>query len=138
MALDAQIAPALQATSMNRRSGTGAPIFEAGPHTRIRRNPTRAIASFHWDGGPREVYGQILDISLHGGLLQTAATIPEGTRLHLTITLVGHGEEGQYELRGIVRRRQQSRDRQTYGLEFLTESSKERQIAQALYSHTTR
>ena len=138
MASQPQIDLTRSTSSTTLRSGTGAPIFEPGPQPRIRRNPTRAIASFTWDSGPREVYGQVVDISLNGGLLQTESTIDTGTELELSITLVGHGDEADYDLRAVVRRCDTRRGRQVYGLEFLTDSRKERQVAQALYSHTTR
>ncbi len=120
------------------RSGTGAPIFEPGPHTRIRRNPVRAIASLTWEGGPREVFGQIRDVSLTGCLLRTESTIPVDSDLDITITLVGARSEAGFEVRATVRRQTTIDGRRGYGLEFLFPSTRHRRAVQALYSETAR
>ncbi len=125
-------------SSLPLRSGTGAPIFESGPTTRIRRNPVRAIASATWDGGPPKVFGQILDVSLTGSLFRTESTIPEGTQLNLEITLIGCGEPTSFDVRALVQRTTTVRDRKAYGIAFITESGDEKQSVQALYSATAR
>ncbi len=119
-------------------SGTGAPIFEPGPHTRIRRNPTRAIAALTWNGGPREAFGQILNVSLTGCLLRTESTIAPDTELELTVTLVGAGSNEEFDIRAVVRRTTAVRGRQAYGLEFISSSTDEKIAIQKLYSETAR
>ena len=125
-------------SSLSLRSGTGAPIFESGPTTRIRRNPVRAIASATWENGPPKVFGQILDVSLTGSLLRTETTIPEGTLLQLEITIVGGDEPTSFDVRALVQRTTTVRDRKAYGIAFVTESADEKQSVQALYSATAR
>ena len=124
--------------STSLRSGAGAPIFEPGPQTRIRRNPTRAIASATWQGGPRGTFGQILDVSLTGCLFRTESTIDTGTILQLSITVIRGGADLECELRGVVRRTTTVRGRQAYGVHFLTESKSEKEAVQALYSESAR
>lgn len=121
---------------MTLRSGPGAPIFESGTHTRIRRNPVRAFAAFNWPGGPREVFGQVRDVSLTGCLLKTESTIAPGTELSMSITVLGTGSREPIEVRGVLRRRTTSEGRQAYGVEFLSSTSAERQALQVLYSQT--
>lgn len=120
------------------RSGTGAPIFEHGGVTRIRRNPVRAIAALTWDGGPREIFGQVVNVSLTGCLLKTSATIETGTELKITITIVAADTDAEYELRAVVRRNTTADGRPAYGLEFRTERPQQRRAARALYSATAR
>ena len=120
------------------RSGTGAPIFEHGGVTRIRRNPVRAIAAFTWDGGPREIFGQVLNVSLSGCLLKTSATIDIGTELTMKITIVGADADAEYELHAVVRRTTTADGRSAYGLEFCTDRPRQREAARALYSATAR
>lgn len=121
-------------TSM--RSGAGAPIFEPGPQTRIRRNPTRAIASITWSDGPRAVYGQVLDVSLTGCLVKTETTIEVGTELQFSVTLVGDGTSTNFDVRGRVCRRTRAEGRPAYGVAFITDSRHEKETVQALYSAT--
>ncbi len=130
-------APRLK-SSLSFRSGTGAPIFEPGPHTRIRRNPVRAIAAVTWEGGPREIYGQVLNISLTGCFLKTASTIEMGTELTFTVTLVSNGDKTSFDVRGVVCRITDVERRQGYGIEFLTHSRREKETVQALYSASAR
>lgn len=128
--------PSGDESSLSLNSGTGAPIFEPGPHTRIRRNPVRAIAAVTWEDGPREIFGQILNISLTGCLLRTETTIAEGTELTMKITLIGDGQSSCFDVRTTVQRETTIRDRKAYGLEFTTECTEEKQSVQALYSAT--
>ncbi len=118
------------------RSGTGAPIFEPGPHTRIRRNPVRAIASLTWDGGPREVFGQIRNVSLTGCLLRTESSIPRGTTLSMTISLIGAGSKEEFDVIAKVCRETTVEGRRGYGLEFVFESRNDKRTVQTLYSQT--
>ncbi len=120
------------------RSGPGAPMFDPGEHARIRRAPVRAIASFTFLGGPREAFGQVLNISPGGCLLKTETTIPAGTLVSLEVLLVGGGRQIQAELEGVVRRRVQNDGRQAYGLEFLSDTHTDRQTAQWLYMQAMR
>lgn len=122
--------------SVSLRSGTGAPIFEHGATTRIRRNPIRAIAALTWDDGPREIFGQLVDVSLSGCLLKTAATIATGTEVRMTITLVGGGVDEEYSMKATVRRSTTCDGRRAYGLEFSTAQKEDRRQAQALYAQT--
>lgn len=124
--------------SLTLRSGTGAPIFEPGPHTRIRRNPVRAIATLTWDDGPREVFGQIRNVSLTGCLLRTESTIPVDTELSLTISLIGTDSEEEFDVRAVVRRNATIEGRRGYGLEFVYTAPEHRRAVQALYSETAR
>lgn len=118
------------------RSGTGAPIFEHGPTTRIRRNPVRAIAALTWDGGPRRAFGQLVDVSLTGCLLKTETTIPRETEIEMSVSLLGTDDSTEYDVRAVVRRLAETDGRRGYGLEFLTDSTQERRAVQALYSST--
>lgn len=122
--------------STSLRSGAGAPIFEPGTHTRIRRNPVRAFASMTWPGGPREIFGQVLNVSLTGCLVKTESTIKEGTRLDISVTILGSAHRASVDVRGIVRRQTMADGRRAYGVEFLSTSSVEKQSVQALYSET--
>lgn len=132
---DTELDDASEQESMTIRSGTGAPIFEAGPTTRIRRNPVRAIARVDVDGD-RRIFGQIVDVSLTGCLLKTATTIPTDANLELTITLVGGDDHDDFEVGATVRRTTDVDDRRGYGLEFCTDSIDQRRTVQALYSAT--
>lgn len=122
--------------SVSLRSGTGAPIFEPGAHTRIRRNPVRAFAALTWDGGPREIFGQVLNVSLTGCLIKTESTIQEGTQLEVSVTVVGSENRSSIDVRGTVRRQTFVDGRRAYGVEFISTSSVEKQSVQALYSET--
>ena len=118
------------------RSGTGAPIFEQGAHTRIRRNPVRAIASITWDGGPRQSYGQVINVSLSGCLLKTETTIPDDAPITMTISLIGSDDDTEYEVRAVRRRTTTASGRRAYGLEFLSETTEQKRAVQALYAAT--
>lgn len=135
---ETQASTAEQELSTSMRSGTGAPIFEPGPHTRIRRNPVRAIAAMTWSGGPNKTFGQVLNISLTGCLICTETTIETGTELTFSVTLVGNGDKNTYEVSGIVCRTTTAGGRQAYGIEFDSRSRRERETVQALYSATAR
>ncbi len=115
-------------------SGPGAPMFEGGTHTRIRRAPVRAFASMTWEGGPREVFGQVLNISTGGCLIRTESTIEEGTTIEISVTLVGGRTRVSADIQGIVRRRTEEGGRRAYGVEFVTPSRQERETAQWLYA----
>lgn len=119
------------------RSGTGAPMFEHGAQTRIRRNPVRAFVALTWDGGPRETFGQVVDVSLTGFLIKTESTIDVGTEVALTVTIL-NDEDCEYEVRGIIRRATTRGGRQAYGVEFVTSTTDLREAAHALYSATAR
>ena len=128
--------PTDSALSLN--SGPGAPIFEPGPHTRIRRNPTRAFAAITWEGGPLKSFGQVLNISLSGCLLRTESTIEIGTPLQMQITVLGAGVPEAVDVQGVIRRQTLVDGRRAYGVEFLATCSEEKQTLQLLYSHTAR
>lgn len=123
-------------------SGTGAPIFEQGPTTRIHRKPVRAFAQLTWEDGPRRVFGRIHDVSLTGCLLKTETTIDEQTELQLSITLLGTGEDDEgddeFDVRATVKRTTTVAGRRAYGLEFCVDSRDEKRAVQALYSATAR
>lgn len=124
--------------SVSLRSGTGAPIFEHGPHTRIRRNPVRAIAAITWEDGPREAFGQLLNVSLTGCLIRTESTIEIDTELALRVTLAGSESDHSHEIYGVVRRATTVDGRRAYGIEFLTPSQRAKEAVQDLYSETAR
>lgn len=123
-------------SALSLRSGPGAPIFEPGPHTRIRRNPTRAFAAMTWEGGPREVFGQVLNISLSGCLLRTESTIKPGTVVAMTITVLGAGNPAPLEVSGVVRRQTLVDGRRAYGVELLGRTKTEKETNQYLYAQT--
>ena len=114
-------------------SGPGAVMFEPGPQTRIRRAPVRAIATATWPGGPREIFGQVLNISPGGCLFKTETTIEPGTILDLSITIVGGPSRVSADVSGVVRRRTQDDGRRAYGVEFTAMSRAERETIQWLY-----
>jgi hypothetical protein len=120
--------------SMEISSGPGAPMFEPGPHTRIRRQPVRAFASLTWSGGPREVFGQVVNISPGGCLLKTEASVPVGTTLELSITILGSGQRSVADVRAVARHATTESGRRAFGLEFVAECSKERETLQWLYA----
>lgn len=125
-------------TSTELRSGPGAPIFEPGTHTRIRRHATRSIATMTWSGGPREIFGQVVNVSLGGCLVKTESTIADGTQVDLNVTVLGGPEVVRFALKACVRRRTEVAGRRAYGLEFICDSTAEREIAQELYAETAR
>lgn len=114
-------------------SGPGAIMFEPGPNTRIRRAPVRAIATMTWNGGPREVFAQVLNISPGGCLIKTETTIIPGTVLDLSILIVGKGERANTEIKATVRHETVHEGRRAYGVEFVRVSSEEKEQAQVLY-----
>jgi c-di-GMP-binding flagellar brake protein YcgR len=113
-------------------------MFEHGPQTRIRRAPVRAIATVTWDGGPREVYGQVLNVSPGGCLLKTETTIEPGTRLEMSIIVISEGERAKADVEAVVRRRTEENGRQAYGLEFVALESSDKESVQWLYSQAMR
>jgi hypothetical protein len=123
---------------MTLGSGPGAPMFEHGAQTRIRRAPVRAIATVTWDGGPREVYGQVLNVSPGGCLLKTETTIEPGTRLEMSIIVISEGERAKADVEAIVRRRTEDDGRQAYGVEFIALESTDKESVQWLYSQAMR
>lgn len=118
--------------------GPGAVMFEQGPQTRIRRAPVRAIASVVIDGGPREIFGQVLNISLGGCLLKTEATIEVGSLVEMSITVIGDGANARVDVEGVIRRNVQGTDRRQYGVEFLAVDSTDKDSLQWLYSQALR
>src|SRR5690554_4461588 len=90
--------------SMSISSGPGAPMVEAGPHTRIRRAPLQAIAAVRVADGPREIFGRVLNISPGGCLLQTETTLESGTFVDLNITVLGQEDPIRVEVAGVIRR----------------------------------
>lgn len=119
-------------------SGPGSPMFEQhGPTTRIRRTPVRAIACVTFEGGPREIFGQVLNLSPGGCLLRTETTIPEETVLEMHITIVGGGERAGADVKAVVRRVTSEEGRRAYGIEFVTEDREEARTLQWLYARAT-
>lgn len=124
--------------AMRISSGPGAPMFEPGPTTRIRRAPVRAIASVTVDGGPREIFGQVLNVSPGGCLLKTEATMETGTFVDMSITVIGDGFRARIDCKGVLRRREDSGTRKHYGVEFLAVDSQDKQSLQWLYAQALR
>lgn len=126
--------------SMSIGSGPGAPMFEPGPTTRIRRAPVRAIATVTVDGGPREIFGQVLNVSPGGCLLKTEATMETGTFVDMSITVIGDGFRARVDCKGVLRRREsaQGSTRKHYGVEFLAVDSQDKQSLQWLYAQAMR
>jgi hypothetical protein len=120
--------------SMSLSSGPGAPMFEPGPHTRIRRAPVRAIASMTWAGGPREVFGQVVNVSPGGCLLKSEASLPVGSIIDLSMTILGNGQRSTADVRALVRHATTEGGRRAFGLEFVATDSKERETLQWLYT----
>lgn len=114
-------------------SGPGAIMFEPGPNPRIRRAPVRAIGTMTWDGGPREVFAQVLNISPGGCLLKTESTIEPGTILDMSIMLIGNGERITASVRGKVCHETREDGRRAYGVEFLRQTAQDKENTQWLY-----
>ncbi len=119
-------------------SGPGAVMFEPGPQTRIRRAPVQAIASVTIDGGPREIFGRVLNISPGGCLLKTEATIETGTMVEMTVTVIGDGTRARVDVSGVIRRRTDQGDRPHYGVEFLAVDATDKDSLQWLYAQASR
>ena len=119
--------------------GTGSPVFEqAGAQTRIRRAPVRAIATYQRAGsGGGDLFGQVLNLGLQGCLLRTEATILQGTQLQMTITIVGKAERTSAAVTGQVVRVTEHEGRKAYGVEFLAQTTREKETQQWLYAHAT-
>jgi hypothetical protein len=124
--------------TMELRGGPGAPIFEPGPHTRIRRAPVRSIATMTWTNGPREIFGQVVNVSPSGCLVKTESTIPDGTQLEMSITILGEGRRTTIDACGIVVRQTSVDGRRAYGVEFRPENRADRESLQWLYAEATR
>ncbi len=124
--------------SMSIGHGPGAVMFEQGPQTRIRRAPVRAIAAVTIEGGPREIFGQVLNISLGGCLLKTEATIEVGSLVEMSITVIGDGDHARVDVEGVIRRLVDGADRRQYGVEFLAVDSNDKDALQWLYSQALR
>ena len=132
--IHAQVTDALELEGgMSLSSGPGAIMFEPGPQPRIRRAPVRAIATMTWEGGPREVFGQVLNVSPGGCLLRTESTIALGTTLQLSVMIIGQGQRTQTQLRGVVRRVMDQDGRRAYGVEWVIAHPSHKEHAQRLY-----
>ena len=119
-------------------SGPGAPMFESGPQTRIRRAPVRAMATVTWENGPREAFGQVLNISPGGCLLKTETSIETGTVIEMSILILGEDERTKVDVSGVIRRQTTSDGRRAYGVEYLIIDSEDRESVQWLYSQAMR
>lgn len=106
-------------------SGHGAPVYEEGPQTRIRRVPIRAIASMTWEDGPERVYGGLENISPQGCLLKTEASIEIGTEVELEIAAIGTSPRLEVEVTGTIRHRTDVDGRQAFGVEFESGDNRE-------------
>lgn len=100
-------------------SGLGAPLYDRGPQTRIRRAPVRGMATLSWEAGPDRVYGGIENVSPSGCLIKTEATIDEGTQIEFRLAAVGGDREIEVEGVGMVRHTTDVDGRRAYGIEFL-------------------
>lgn len=124
--------------SMALGSGPGAPIFEPGPHTRIRRAPVRSIATLTWATGPRGIFAQVVNVSPSGCLIKTESTIPEGTRVDMSITILGDGRRETFDIAGTIVRQTTADGRRAYGVEFRADSRDEREALQWMYAEASR
>ena len=124
--------------SLSIGSGPGAVMFEPGAQTRIRRAPVRAIASVTVDNGPREIFGQVLNISPGGCLLSTEATLETGSIVEMSVTVIGDGFRARVDVDGVIRRRASDTDRPSYGVEFLAIDARDKQSLQWLYAQAMR
>lgn len=99
-------------------SGHGAPVYEQGPQTRMRRSPVRAIATLTWEEGPDKVYGSVENVSPRGCLVTTESTIDEGTEVDIEIRTVGDDTDLEVPALGVVRHATEQDGRRAYGIEF--------------------
>lgn len=129
--------PVTKRPSLSISSGPGAPMFEGGAHTRIRRAPLQAIASVTVENGPREIFGRVLNISPGGCLLQTETTLEPGTFVELNITVLGQQEPIRVEVGGVIRRQVDTAGRRQYGVEFLAVDSNDKKSLQWLYAQAS-
>lgn len=104
--------------SVEVKSGHGAPTYEHGPQTRMRRAPVRAVASVTWEGGPERIYGTLANISPEGCLLKTETTIEPGTDIDLEIAAIGTVPRLEVNVTAEVRHTTELDGRQAYGIEF--------------------
>ncbi len=133
------LSPSLQTLSISLTSGPGAPIFEPGPNTRIRRSPiARSIATMSWVGGPREIFGQVANVSPGGCLVKTESTIAPETIIAMTITIIGKGDPATFDVRGLVKHETTADGRRAYGIEFVANTPAERETIQWLQHAATR
>lgn len=123
----------LKSSQPSMSSGPGAIMFEPGPNTRIRRAPVRAIGTITWDGGPREVFAQVLNISPGGCLLKTESSIVAGTVLEMSIMLIGNGERITASVQGKVCHETTHEGRRAYGVEFVRVTAQDKENTQWLY-----
>lgn len=123
--------------SMSIGSGPGAPMFEGGDQTRIRRAPLQAIASVSVQNGPREIFGRVVNISPGGCLLQTEATLETGTIVDLNITVLGQEEPIRVKVGGAIRRQVDTQTRRQYGVEFMAVDSSDKRALQWLYGQAS-
>lgn len=132
------LSPRVGGSSPSLRIGSGpaSPLFESGPQTRIFRAPVSAIGAATC--GDRDVWGQVLDISLGGCLLQTDDAMEIGESINLRITIIGDGRRAVAEVRGVVRREATVNGRDAYGIEFVASNSDDRQTLQWLYAQALR
>ena len=104
--------------SVTFESGHGAPVFEHGAETRMRRAPVRAIASMTWQEGPDQIFGALANISPDGCMVKTEATIEVGTEVELEIAAIGTVPRLECEMVGVVRHTTDLDGRRAYGIEF--------------------
>lgn len=120
--------------SVNVESGHGAPVFEHGAQTRMRRAPIRAIASMTWQDGPDRVYGGLDNLSPDGCLVKTEATIEIGTDVEIEIAGIGTVPRLEVELTGTVRHTTEIDGRRAYGIEFAEIDEDNKETLQRLYN----
>ncbi len=121
--------------SVDLKSGHGAPTYEHGPQTRMRRAPVRAVASLTWEEGPKRVYGGLANVSPEGCLLKTETTIEPGTEVDLEIAAVGTVPRLEVNLVGEVRHETEADGRHAYGIEFVEADEENRRALKRLYNH---
>lgn len=117
-------------------SGPASPLYQFGPQTRIFRAPVTAVGAATC--GDREIWGQVLDVSLGGCLLQTNDELTIGEALDLRITIIGDGRRAIADVNGVVRRTSSTNGRAAYGIEFTPADSHARQTLQWLYTQALR
>lgn len=100
-------------------SGHGAPVYEHGEQTRMRRAPVRGVASMTWEGGPERVYGGLANVSPDGCMVKTEATIEVGTEVALELAAIGTVPRLEVQLTGTIRHATTVDGRRAYGIEFV-------------------
>lgn len=119
---------------VNVGGGHGAPIYEHGQQTRMRRAPIRAIAAMTWPEGPERVYGRMENVSPDGCLVKTEATLEAGTEIDIEITVAGTDPRLEVETTGTVRHVTEFDGRKAYGIEFDEISAENRKELKRLYN----